>query len=195
MIRAASKNHASVDGRRRSSRLRSHPGTMRANGGATTTDCAASWHRRPCATTAAYDAAISNWLGSVVDHEGRQPGRAKDSREPYGAIPQGASRCAMARIRTSRRHSSWRETSIQACISSARAASGQGAVLQQHRRYGCCARMRQGVSRSPSLRHRQACQSVRRRRGRFAVSGAYERAFSTDPESAFGGIIAFNRDS
>ena len=51
--------------------------------------------------------------------------------------------------------------------------------------------MRQAVQR-PLLRNRKACQSLRcRRLGDYRE--AYQRAFSTDPESAFGGIIAFNR--
>ena len=42
------------------------------------------------------------------------------------------------------------------------------------------------------LRDRQACQSLRRCRRRRATE-AYGKAFRTDPTSAFGGIIAFNR--
>jgi phosphoribosylaminoimidazolecarboxamide formyltransferase/IMP cyclohydrolase len=37
------------------------------------------------------------------------------------------------------------------------------------------------------------CESLRRRRGGELVNEAYQRAFLTDPTSAFGGIIAFNR--
>ena len=42
------------------------------------------------------------------------------------------------------------------------------------------------------LRDRQACQSLRRGHGRYAAR-RIQRAFTTDPTSAFGGIIAFNR--
>ncbi len=49
-------------------------------------------------------------------------------------------------------------------------------------------------STRPRLRHRQARQPLRRSRGAATLLEAYERAFSTDPESAFGGIIAFNRE-
>ena len=43
------------------------------------------------------------------------------------------------------------------------------------------------------LRDRQTRQSVRRRSGRQLLE-TYQKAFSTDPTSAFGGIIAFNRE-
>ena len=43
------------------------------------------------------------------------------------------------------------------------------------------------------LAYRQTCQSVRRCRSRYLLS-AYELAYATDPTSAFGGIIAFNRE-
>ena len=43
------------------------------------------------------------------------------------------------------------------------------------------------------LRHRQAREPVRCRGG-ARRSEAYERAYRTDPTSAFGGIIAFNRE-
>jgi phosphoribosylaminoimidazolecarboxamide formyltransferase/IMP cyclohydrolase len=47
-------------------------------------------------------------------------------------------------------------------------------------------------STPPGLRHRQARQPLRRGHRRHACSEAYEKAFKTDPTSAFGGIIAFN---
>jgi hypothetical protein len=51
--------------------------------------------------------------------------------------------------------------------------------------------------RQARLRHRQARQSLRRGRGAGLEGGigkAYDLAYATDPESAFGGIIAFNRE-
>ncbi len=71
--------------------------------------------------------------------------------------------------------------------------AGQGAVLQQHRRRRHRHRVRAAVRRA-RLRHRQARQSLRRRRVAAAPREAYERAYRTDPTSAFGGIIAFNRE-
>jgi phosphoribosylaminoimidazolecarboxamide formyltransferase/IMP cyclohydrolase len=45
---------------------------------------------------------------------------------------------------------------------------------------------------TPGLRDRQARQPLRRGVGATLVE-AYGKAFKTDPTSAFGGIIAFNR--
>ena len=72
------------------------------------------------------------------------------------------------------------------------AAAGQGTLLQQHRRQRRRVGMRQDLRRA-RLRHRQARQSLRRgdRRGRRSTPTAAR--FATDPTSAFGGIIAFNR--
>ena len=53
--------------------------------------------------------------------------------------------------------------------------------------------MRAPVRRA-GLRDRQARQSLRRRDGRARCCDAYDRAYRTDPTSAFGGIIAFNRE-
>jgi AICAR transformylase/IMP cyclohydrolase PurH len=53
--------------------------------------------------------------------------------------------------------------------------------------------MRQDLRRlDPGLRHRQARQSLRRGGRCRLLLEAYEKAFQTDPTSAFGGIIAFN---
>jgi phosphoribosylaminoimidazolecarboxamide formyltransferase/IMP cyclohydrolase len=51
--------------------------------------------------------------------------------------------------------------------------------------------MREELRRA-GLRHRQARQPLRRGAGRRPLQ-AYSKAFQTDPTSAFGGIIAFNR--
>ena len=72
-----------------------------------------------------------------------------------------------------------------------RAAAGQGAVLQQHRRCRRGLGMRQELRRA-GLRDRQACQPCGVAVGSSAFE-AYCKAFQTDPTSAFGGIIAFNR--
>ncbi len=71
-------------------------------------------------------------------------------------------------------------------------AAGQGALVQQRRRR----RRRMGVrqdARRAGVRHRQARESLRRRGRRRARSTPIAAAFATDPTSAFGGIIAFNR--
>ena len=75
------------------------------------------------------------------------------------------------------------------------AVAGQGAFVQQHRRRRRGVGMREVLRRRDTvLRDRQARQPVRRRDRRSATE-AYDKALKTDPTSAFGGIIAFNRPS
>jgi hypothetical protein len=71
------------------------------------------------------------------------------------------------------------------------AAAGQGAVLQQHRRRRRGLGMRQDLRRA-GLRDRQARQPLRRGGGR-QPAGGLRQGLETDPTSAFGGIMAFNR--
>ena len=74
-------------------------------------------------------------------------------------------------------------------------AAGQGALVQQHRGFRRRVGMREVARRRRRrrVRDRQARQSLRRRdRGRRR-STLTATAFATDPVSAFGGIIAFNR--
>ena len=77
-------------------------------------------------------------------------------------------------------------------IATARQIPGQGTLLQQHRRHGCGAGVRQAVRRGAGLRHRQARQPLRRGHRRESCWRPTTAPISTDPESAFGGIIAFN---
>ena len=105
--------------------------------------------------------------------EGAGPALRREPAPARGLLPRAG------RARRQRRHG-------------ARAA-GQGPVVQQHCRRGYGDRVRAAVRR-PRLRHRQARQSVRGSARRRRLLEAYERAYRTDPTSAFGGIIAFNRE-
>ncbi len=165
MIRGAAKNHAGVTVVVDPADYDRVLAAMRANGGATTLALRRELAQKAYARTAAYDGAISNWLGAVVDHPELKPegfprtftvqmAKAQDLR--YGENPhqQAAFYVAADARRRLDRHRP--------------ATAGQGAVLQQHRRHRRRPRMRQGVRRQAGLRHRQARQSLRRRRGRHA---------------------------
>ena len=67
MIRGAAKNHESVTVIVEPEDLCARAGRMAANGGATTPALRRSLAQKAYARTAAYDGAISNWLGAVVD--------------------------------------------------------------------------------------------------------------------------------
>ncbi len=149
---------------------------------------ASTWRSRPIEHTAAYDGAIANYFGTPGARRLRpsfprtfntQFHKAQEMR--YGENPhqQAAFYRGSASRRGRHRHR--------------QAAAGQGAVLQQRRRYRCRAGVRQELRRA-RLRHRQARQPLRCGGGGRHRSQAYELAFATDPESAFGGIIAFNRE-
>jgi phosphoribosylaminoimidazolecarboxamide formyltransferase/IMP cyclohydrolase len=72
--------------------------------------------------------------------------------------------------------------------------AGQGTVVQQHRRLRCGLGVRQGLRNSNGtaacviVKHANPC-GVAIAPPRWE---AYQKAFKTDPTSAFGGIIAFN---
>ena len=72
------------------------------------------------------------------------------------------------------------------------ATAGQGAVVQQRGRHRRRARVRAGLRRA-GVRHRQARESVRRCDRQRICARPIEGAYATDPTSAYGGIIAFNR--
>ena len=72
------------------------------------------------------------------------------------------------------------------------AAPGQDALVQQRARCGGGVGARSGAA-GPGRRHRQAHQSVRRRRARRRSSRPGQAALEADPVSAFGGIVALTR--
>ena len=72
-------------------------------------------------------------------------------------------------------------------------AAGQGTVVQQHRRCRRRDRMRAPVRSSPPASS-SSTPIPAASRSPPSARAAYERAYRTDPTSAFGGIIAFNRE-
>ncbi len=190
MIRAAAKNHASVtvivDGADFEPLLKE----MSAHGGRTTPEFRKRLAAKAYARTAAYDGAISNWLGAVAESsEGSAAGfppayttqyrKAIDMR--YGENPhqRGAfyvSRDAASGTVASTKQVLGKELSYNnvadsdAALECVKAFSDKPACVIVKHANPC------GVAESNSLYE------------------AYDRAYRTDPESAFGGIIAFNRD-
>ena len=189
MLRAAAKNHAGVavvvdpaDYARRAGGNPRQPA-------ASPTRRASRWRRRCSRTPPAYDGAIANYL--YLARRAAQARRAYPDvlnlqfvklpghalrREPApdgGVLPRRAARSPGG-------------------IAALPPAAGQGALLQQHRRRRRGLGVREELRRA-GLRHRQARQSLRRRRSRDSPLAAYRKAFKTDPTSAFGGILAFNR--
>jgi phosphoribosylaminoimidazolecarboxamide formyltransferase/IMP cyclohydrolase len=137
--------------------------------------------------TSAYDAAISNWLGKKVDDESAvfpsaltfQYHRTEIMR--YGENPH-------------QRAAFYVERDIQE-VSLATAKQLQGKQLS----YNNIADTDAALECVKQFNDEPACVIVKHANPCGVATGAnlleaYQRAFSTDTESAFGGIIAFNRE-
>ena len=140
--------------------------------------------KKAFAHTAAYDGAIANYLTSSA-RNGQFPEvltlqlhKLQDLR--YGENPHQSAafyRDAAAGGRRPR---------------ALPAAAGQGALVQQHRRRRRGVGMREELQ--PSRRASSSSTPTRAAsRSAPTLREAYARAFATDPVSAFGGILAFNR--
>ena len=194
MLRAAAKNHADVA---TVSDPDDYPGVieeMRRRSGALSAETRFALAVKAFTHTARYDAAIADYLGSV-DGAGGQPAEER-SRFPavlagrlvrqaelrYGENPHQAA--ALYRDRDA--------PAGRATVAGARLAQGKplsfnniadaDAALQ-------CVRALGAMPACVIVKHANPCGAA------VAASAceAYERAFRTDPTSAFGGIIAFNR--
>ena len=189
MIRAAAKNHASVTVLVDAADYARVLSEMKANGGATTFAFRRELAQKAYARTAAYDAAISNWLGGVVDGSEGKPARyprtfsaqyvkAQDLR--YGENPHQTAAFYVER------------GAGAGSISAARQLQGKelsyNNIMDTDAALECV----------KELGSRPACVIVKHANPcgvavAGSLSAAYDRAFKTDPESAFGGIIAFNQ--
>ena len=188
MIRAAAKNHAAVTVVVDAADYPRILAEMDANAGATSFALRRELAFKAYARTAAYDAAISDWLGAVIDRpDGKGDGfprtftvqftKAQDLR--YGENPhQNAAFYVEAGAK-------------EASIATARQLQGKelsynniadtDAALE-------CVKAFDGKPTCVIVKHANPCGVAQA----DTLLAAYERAFETDPESAFGGIIAFN---
>ena len=192
MIRAAAKNHAGVAVVVDAADYGRLLADMDANGGATTFELRRELAFKAYAHTAAYDGAISNWLGAILDNPlGDAEGLPrtftvqfqKKQEMRYGENPHqlaafyvgGASAVHEASVATARqlqgKELSYNNNAdTDAALECVKAFdTGPACVIVKHA--NPC-----GVAEAPTL------------------LAAYDRAYKTDPESAFGGIIAFNRE-
>jgi phosphoribosylaminoimidazolecarboxamide formyltransferase/IMP cyclohydrolase len=190
MIRAAAKNHAGVADDVDSADYARVLAEMAANGGATTFALRRKLAFKAYARTAAYDAAISNWLGAVVDSPaGRATGFprtftaqfVKKQEMRYGENPHQSAAFYVER------------DTAEASVSTARQL--QGKELS----YNNIADTDAALECVKSFNNKPACVIVKHANPcGVAEAGtlvdAYDRAFKTDPESAFGGIIAVSRE-
>jgi AICAR transformylase/IMP cyclohydrolase PurH (only IMP cyclohydrolase domain in Aful) len=190
MLRSAAKNHRDVTVVVDPADYAVVLDEMRANSNAVSYKTNFPSATKVFAHTAQYDGAITNYLTSLTDelqHSSRNtlPGYVQPG------VRQGAGP-ALRRKPASERGVLPRPQRAGRRAGELQPVAGQGTVVQQHRRFRRSVGMREDVRRA-GLRDRQARESVRRgsRRG---CERSYAKAFQTDPTSAFGGIIAFNRE-
>lgn len=186
MVRAAAKNHAFVTIVTDSDDYERVLTEMRDNDGATRLETRFDLAVRAYEHTAAYDGAIANYLGTRVSGGEADFPRTWNLQFQqlqsmrYGENPH--QRAAFYRERNP-------ET---ACIASARQIQGKALsynnVADTDAALECVKTFEEPTC--VIVKHANPCGVA----SGNSLLDAYERAFATDPESAFGGIIAVNRE-
>jgi phosphoribosylaminoimidazolecarboxamide formyltransferase/IMP cyclohydrolase len=186
MLRAAAKNHAWVSCVTRADDYARVLEAMRASNGCVPTAMRRDLAVRAFEHTASYDGAIANYLGARLGEEPTTYGRTlnlqfhklQDLR--YGENPHQSA--AFYRERNPGGASLATATQLQGKELSYNNIADTDAALDCVKQFSDPACV--------IVKHANPC-------GVATASdclGAYERAYATDPESAFGGIIAFNRE-
>ncbi|MEM1155510.1 MAG: bifunctional phosphoribosylaminoimidazolecarboxamide formyltransferase/IMP cyclohydrolase [Pseudomonadota bacterium] len=186
MVRAAAKNHRFVNIVVNASDYPTILAEMKAHGGATTLETRFDLAIKAYEHTAAYDGAIANYFGTMVPGGSEsfprsfntQFHKVQDMR--YGENPHQDA-------------AFYREaTPLDAGIATARQLQGKALsynnVADTDAALECVKSFAQPAC--VIVKHANPCGVA----VADTIGQAYELAFETDPESAFGGIIAFNRE-
>jgi len=186
MVRAAAKNHAFVTIVTVSEDYDRVLADMRDSGGATRLETRFDLAVRAYEHTAAYDGAIANYLGTRVSGGEADFPRTLNLQFQqlqsmrYGENPH--QRAAFYRERNP----------APACVATARQIQGKALsynnVADTDAALECVKTFTQPTC--VIVKHANPCGVA----SGNSLLDAYERAFATDPESAFGGIIALNRE-
>ena len=191
MIRAAAKNHASVAVVVDPADYDKLLGDMEQHGGGTCSKFRRKLAQKAFARTAAYDAAISNWLGAVVENP-----EAPEAAMPRTFTAQFVKRQDMRYGENPHQKAAFYVDAAgpeEPSVATARQLQGKALsynnIADTDAALECVKQFDEGPA-CVIVKHANPCG--------VALGGslleAYDRAFSTDPESAFGGIIAFNRE-
>ncbi|WP_425248159.1 bifunctional phosphoribosylaminoimidazolecarboxamide formyltransferase/IMP cyclohydrolase [Atopobium minutum] len=196
MLRSAAKNNESVTVVSDPADYDSILDEMRAHAGATTLETRRRLALKVYSTTAAYDTAISTWLAGQLDsdqkdgsehHEGNSEfpehlviRAVKEQDLRYGENPRQAA--AFYVDPDASEHSLARAKQIQGKPLSYNNLLDTDAAWSAVREFDDPAVI--------ILKHQNPCGSATAQ----DVTTAYDRAFACDPVSAFGGIIAVNRE-
>ncbi|MEW7980919.1 MAG: bifunctional phosphoribosylaminoimidazolecarboxamide formyltransferase/IMP cyclohydrolase [gamma proteobacterium symbiont of Phacoides pectinatus] len=187
MLRAAAKNHKDVTVVVDAADYPRVLDEMAQNGGAVSAATRFDLAVKTFEHTAGYDAAIANYLGARLSEEAADFPRTLNLQYRqvqtmrYGENPHQKAAFFVERDQP------------EACISTARQLQGKelsyNNIADTDAALECVKQFAEGPA-CVIVKHANPCGA--------ALGGnlfeAYERAYSTDPESAFGGIIAFNRE-
>ena len=189
LLRAAAKNHAGVtvlvdaeDYARVLAELSERGGVA----AATRFDLAVKAFEH----TAAYDGAIANYLGAVIEHP-----QLKAEGFPRTFNLQFHKRQGMRYGENPHQQAAFYvgRTLSEASVATARQLQGKelsyNNIADTDAAIECVKQFDEGIA-CVIVKHANPCGVAIG----TSLLDAYERAFSTDPESAFGGIIAFNRE-
>ncbi len=190
MIRAAAKNHAFVAVVVDPADYEKLLGDMEQHGGGTCSKFRRKLAQKAFARTAAYDAAISNWLGSVVENPD-----APEAAMPRTFTAQFVKRQDMRYGENPHQKAAFYVDAAgpkEPSVATARQLQGKALsynnIADTDAALECVKQFDEGAA-CVIVKHANPCGVALG----DSLLQAYERAFSTDPESAFGGIIAFNR--
>ncbi len=191
MIRAAAKNHASVAVVVDPADYEKLLGDMEQHGGGTCSKFRRKLAQKAFARTAAYDAAISNWLGAVVENPD-----APEAAMPRTFTAQFVKRQDMRYGENPHQKAAFYVDAAgpgEPSVATARQLQGKelsyNNIADTDAALECVKQFDEGPA-CVIVKHANPCGVALG----DSLLEAYERAFSTDPESAFGGIIAFNRE-
>jgi len=186
MVRAAAKNHRFVNIVVNAGDYDRILAEMQANGGATSLETRFDLAVRAYEHTAAYDGAIANHFGRLVEGGSEHFPRTystqfiKAQEMRYGENPHQAAAFYVEK------------SPAEIGIATARQLQGKALsynnVADTDAALECVKNFEQPAC--VIVKHANPCGVA----VAASIAEAYERAFATDPESAFGGIIAFNRE-
>ena len=181
MIRGAAKNHRDVTVIVDVADYDALIAEMAANGGGTSINFRRAMAQKAYARTAAYDAAISNWLA-------RQTGEAQPAWRTFGGRLVSALRYGE---NPHQRAAFYAGPEARAGVASARQVQGKelsyNNINDTDAAYECVAEF--DAPAVAIIKHANPCGVAIG----ATLSEAYEKAFACDPVSAFGGVVAVNR--
>ncbi len=193
MLRAAAKNHAAVavvSDRDDYPRVIEE---MRRRSGALSAETRFALAAKAFAHTARYDAAVANFFGSVAD-PGRQPveRRLFPAVRTHQFVRQAEMRYGENPHQAAALYRDGDAPAAEPSVARARLAEGKPLSFNNVADADTALRCVRALGGQPAcviVKHANPCGAAVARTG----IEAYERAFRTDPTSAFGGIVAFNR--